>query len=65
MERYLIVLKEEISRNWDEWLGNPEIEYLPGGNTQITGSVKDRSALHGVLNRIRDLGITLLKVEKL
>ena len=61
----MIVLKNQISRNWDDWLDNPVIELLPDGNTRITGSVKDRSALHGVLNRIRDLGITLLKIEKL
>ena len=37
----------------------------PGGETVLTGPVLDQAALHGVLNRIRDLGVPLLSVRQL
>jgi hypothetical protein len=35
----------------------------PGGETVLTGPVSDQAALHGILNRIRDLGVPLLSVK--
>ncbi len=40
-----------------------EATCLPDGNTRITGSVPDQSALYGLLMRLRDLGITLVSVN--
>jgi hypothetical protein len=37
----------------------------PGGETVLTGPVIDQAALHGILNRIRDLGVPLLSVNRL
>jgi hypothetical protein len=37
----------------------------PGGETVLTGPVIDQAALHGILNRIRDLGVPLLSVRQL
>jgi hypothetical protein len=37
----------------------------PGGETVLTGPIMDQAALHGVLNRIRDLGVPLLSVKRL
>jgi len=37
----------------------------PGGETVLTGPVIDQAALHGILNRIRDLGVPLLSVKRL
>jgi hypothetical protein len=37
----------------------------PGGETVLTGPVIDQAALHGILNRIRDLGVPLLSVKQL
>ena len=37
----------------------------PGGETMLTGPVLDQAALHGILERIRDLGVPLLSVRRL
>jgi hypothetical protein len=37
----------------------------PGGETVLTGPMVDQAALHGILNRIRDLGVPLLSVKRL
>ena len=42
-----------------------EMVQEPGGETVLTGRVIDQAALHGVLNRIRDLGVPLLSVKQL
>jgi hypothetical protein len=42
-----------------------EMTQEPGGDTVLTGEIVDQAALHGVLNRIRDLGLPLLSVNRL
>ena len=42
-----------------------EMVQEPGGETVLTGPVIDQAALHGILNRIRDLGVPLLSVRRL
>ena len=42
-----------------------EMVQEPGGETVLTGPVIDQAALHGVLNRIRDLGVPLLSVRRI
>jgi hypothetical protein len=42
-----------------------EMEQGPDGDTVLTGPVTDQAALHGILNRIRDLGVPLLSVKRL
>lgn len=40
-----------------------EVTFLPNGETIINGAITDQAALHGVLNRIRDLGMELISVQ--
>jgi hypothetical protein len=42
-----------------------EMVQEPGGDTILTGLVIDQAALHGILGRIRDLGVPLLSVKRL
>jgi hypothetical protein len=53
-----------LDESWSEWLGGLDVRPLDSGETVLTGSIRDQSALHGLLNKIRDLGLPLLCVEK-
>jgi hypothetical protein len=61
---YSFELQGHIDRDWSEWLKDVVVEKTVEGVTKITGVLKDKSAAYSVISRIRDLGLTLLKVEK-
>jgi len=61
---YRIVVKGRLNKNWRDWFGGINLE-VEGDNSVITGRFADQAALHGTLNKIRDLNLELLKVEKL
>jgi hypothetical protein len=63
--RYVIRLRGELDPSWSEWLGGLEIAWDQHGNTLLCGVIVDQSALHGILTRIRDLGLPLLGIEQL
>lgn len=60
---YEIVVGAEPDGDWRVWFEGFEISG-EGENTRITASVADQSALHGVLARLRDLGIPLVEVRR-
>jgi len=62
---YVIRLQGELDASWADWLGGLELVWDGRGNTLLCGYVADQSALHGVLTRVRDLGVRLLAVEQL
>ena len=64
-ERYRIELGSNIDEDWSDWLGNFELTHTPDGHTILNGDVADQAALHGLLARIRDLGIPILLVARL
>lgn len=61
-ERYKIQLKSTINQDWSSWLGNLELTHTPQGHTILQGELPDQLALHGLLERIRDLGIPIMLV---
>ena len=62
---YQIKVKGRLDMRWTAWFNDMTITTEPNGITLITGPVADQAALHGILNRIRDLAIPLLSVKPL
>lgn len=58
-----IRVKGHLSDRWSDWFGGLTIENQPDGEAVLSGLLPDQAALHGVLNRIRDLGLTLVAVN--
>jgi len=56
---YRIWVKGHLSEQWADWFGGLTLENLPDGYAMLSGTLPDQSALYGVLNRIRDVGLTL------
>jgi len=54
-----------LPESWSDWFGGFEIKALPNGESVMTGEVADQAALHSLLQRIRDIGITLIEVKRL
>jgi hypothetical protein len=62
-ERYEIHLKGILGSEWSEWFDGMMVTSDGQGNTILTGPVADQAALHGVLDRVRDSGLTLLSIN--
>lgn len=61
---YEIRLKGYLPAEWSDWFGGMAVAYDDEGNTLLTGPIADQAALHGLLDRVRDLGIPLLAVTR-
>ncbi|HRQ42547.1 MAG TPA: hypothetical protein PLD25_31920 [Chloroflexota bacterium] len=59
---YQIRIAGLLDLSWTEWFDDLAITYIADDVTLLTGPLPDQAALHGVLNKIRDLGLTLLSV---
>ena len=59
---YQIRLKGHLGRQWTDWFGGLTITLEDSGDTLLTGPVVDQAALHGLLRKVRDLGMPLLSV---
>ena len=57
-----IRLEGHAHPRWQAWFAGLAMRHLPDGSTELSGQVVDQAALFGVLNRVRDLGVTLLSV---
>jgi hypothetical protein len=62
--RYEIRVEGVLDPHWATWFGNLQIEN-DGRQTTMSGSFTDQAALHGVLAKVRDLGLTLNSVNRL
>lgn len=62
---YQIILQGHLSSQWSDWFDGFVITLDTHGRTILTGPVADQAALHGVLKKIRDLGISLVSIQRL
>lgn len=62
---YRITIQGHLDEEWSEWFDGLTITWVETGETIMTGPLVDQSALHGVLSKIRDLGLPLLALTRL
>jgi hypothetical protein len=63
-EYYEIKIKGQLNQRWSEWFAGIRLTYLAGDQTGFSGSLPDQAALHGLLERIRDLNLTLISITR-
>ena len=61
--QYEIRVAGHIGQSWSTWLEGLTIRHTPEGHTLLSGPLVDQAALHGVLQKIHDLGLTLIAVN--
>jgi hypothetical protein len=61
---YCITVAGHLDPSWSEWFDDLTITNLESGNTVLTGPVVDQAELHGLLTKIRDLGLQLVEVRQ-
>jgi hypothetical protein len=59
-----IRIKGHLGQQWANWFDGLTVTLEDGGSTLLNGPVVDQSALHGILKKIRDLGMPLLAVNQ-
>jgi len=61
-EYYEVRIRGHLDARWSDWFSSMAITHLEGDETLLSGPLPDQAALHGVLERIRDLNLTLISV---
>ncbi|MDX6360199.1 MAG: hypothetical protein QOH37_3253 [Nocardioidaceae bacterium] len=59
---YEIRIQGHLAQRWSAWFDGMEITAADDGSTVIRGQVVDQAALHGLIQKVRDLGLPLLSV---
>jgi hypothetical protein len=61
---YQIRVKGHLGSQWKDWFGGLTVTLEDNGETLLTGPVVDQAALHGLLRKVRDLGIPLVSLVR-
>jgi hypothetical protein len=62
-EHYEIKIKGQLDQRWLDWFAGLKLTLLESDETLLSGLLPDQAALHGLLERIRDLNLTLISVS--
>jgi hypothetical protein len=60
---YEIRIKGHVDGRWADWFGSMTITLEDNGDTLLTGPLVDQAALHGLLRKVRDSGMTLISIQ--
>jgi hypothetical protein len=60
---YQIRVRSHLNSDWTDWFEGLTITCEENGNTLMTGPIIDQAALHGLLKKVRDLGMLLISVN--
>jgi hypothetical protein len=60
---YRLRVAGHLDHHWSLWFSDLTLTQEDDGTTSLTGDVADQAELHGLLTKIRDLGVTLISVE--
>ena len=64
-ELHEIRVQGHLDQRWADWLEGLTVTHESDGTTTLTGPLADQAALHGVLNRIRDLALPIVSVRRI
>ena len=62
---YQIRIKGHLGRNWTDWFEGLVVTLEDNGETLLSGPVVDQAALHGLLRKVRNLGMSLISVNRI
>jgi hypothetical protein len=62
-ERYVFGIEGHLDGHWSAWFDDLEVEHQDDATTTLAGVVQDQAQLHGLLAKIRDLGVTLIQLD--
>jgi hypothetical protein len=63
-EYYEVRVQGHLNAGWSDWFCGLALTHLEGDETLLSGPLADQAALHGLLERIRDLNLTLISVVR-
>ena len=61
-ETYEIRIQGHLAERWSAWFDGMDVTAADDGSTLIRGQVADQAALHGLIQKVRDLGLPLISV---
>ena len=62
---YRIKVQGNLDRHWSQWFDCLTVTPTGNGETHLTGQVRDQAALHGLLTKLRDLGLPLIALQRI
>ena len=62
---YQLRIAGHLDQHWSAWFGDLDLAHEDDGTTSLTGAIADQAELHGLLTKIRDLGVTLISLTVL